>query len=265
MKVYLSADIEGVTGVTHWDETNLEKSESAAAREQMTAEVAAACEGALQAGASEVWVQDAHWTGRNLAAGKLPRQTRLIRGWSGHPLQMVQLLDSSFGALLFIGYHSRAAANTNPLSHSMSGDVTRIVINDRPVSEFLIHGYAAATMGVPVAFLSGDQGLCREVTEVNARIATLAVKEGIGEATVSMHPAAAVERIREGVKAALAGDLAVCLVPPPARLAVDVEYRAHTKAFRSAFYPGARQSDALTVRFESDSYLEVMRFLLFTV
>ncbi|MBE0697596.1 MAG: M55 family metallopeptidase, partial [Anaerolineaceae bacterium] len=88
MKVYLSADIEGITGTTHWDETELNKPDYAEFREQMTAEVAAACEGALNAGATEIWVKDAHGSARNLIASKLPRETHLLRGWSGHPYMM---------------------------------------------------------------------------------------------------------------------------------------------------------------------------------
>ena len=74
MKIYISADIEGVTGVTHWDETDLGKGESSLFREQMTAEVVAACEGALQAGATEIWVKDAHDSARNIIASRLPHE-----------------------------------------------------------------------------------------------------------------------------------------------------------------------------------------------
>jgi D-amino peptidase len=82
MKVYISADSEGITGTIHWDETENDKPDYSEFRQQMTAEVAAACEGAFEAGASEV-VKDAHGSGRNIIAAKLPLQTRLLRGWSG--------------------------------------------------------------------------------------------------------------------------------------------------------------------------------------
>ena len=112
MKIYMSADIEGITGVTHWDETELSKAESVVPREQMTAEVVAACEGAIQAGATEIWLQDAHGTGRNIIAARLPQEVRLIRGWSGHPFEMLQELDDTFQGVILIGYHSRAGADT---------------------------------------------------------------------------------------------------------------------------------------------------------
>ena len=87
MKVYISADIEGVAGITHWDETAKSKSEYQEFREQMTQEVIAACQGAFHAGATEVLINDAHHTGRNILISQLPEKARLIRGWSFHPFR----------------------------------------------------------------------------------------------------------------------------------------------------------------------------------
>ncbi len=263
MKIYISADIEGVTGVTHWDETDLGKSDSSLFREQMTAEVAAACEGALEAGATEIWVKDAHDLARNIQASKLPKEVKLIRGWSGHPFIMMQEVDNSFRAAFLIGYHSRAGAGTSPLAHTMSTMITRMIINDRPASEFLMSTYAAATVKVPVVFVSGDQGLCAEIKGFNPHIETVAVKEGIGNSTVSLHPDVAVSRIKEGTAKALKGDLSLCQVQLPGHFSVEVEYRRAYDAYKNAFFPGAVQKDETTVRFENDSYYEVMRFFLF--
>ncbi|MGB6371558.1 MAG: M55 family metallopeptidase, partial [Atribacterota bacterium] len=120
MKIYISADIEGVTGITHWDETEKSKSDYQKFAKQMTDEVKAACEGAINAGAKEIWIKDAHDTGRNIIAADLPQKIKLVRGWSEHPFSMVQELDKSFDALLMIGYHSFAGSSSNPLSHTLS-------------------------------------------------------------------------------------------------------------------------------------------------
>lgn len=264
MKVYISADIEGVTGTTHWDETDLPKADYAAFREQMTDEVAAACEGALEAGATEIWVKDAHGEARNLVPARLPTEVRLIRGWSSHPFMMVQGLDETFQAVMMIGYHSRAASGTSPLAHTLTGSFTHILLNDRYASEFLIHAYAAATVGVPVVLVSGDQGLCDEVAEVNPAIATVAVKEGIGGSTVNIHPSLATARIREAAARALSGDVARAQIALPAHFSIELRYRDHTKAYALGFYPGAEAVDAHTVRFEADDYFDVLRFMLFT-
>jgi D-amino peptidase len=263
MKVYLSADIEGVTGVTHWDEASLSKADSEVAREQMTAEVVAACEGAIEAGATEIWVKDAHASGRNLIASKLPHEVRLIRGWSGHPFLMVQELDESFAGVVLIGYHSRAGVGSNPLAHTITGRITHLKINERYGSEFLIHAYAAASVRVPVVFVSGDKGLCEDVAQLNPHMGTVAVKEGIGDSTVNLHPELAVARIRKGVAEALRSDVARCQILLPGDFSIQIRYRDHFQAFRCGYYPGARQVDAHTVQFDAQRYFEVLRFLLF--
>lgn len=265
MKVYISADLEGITGITHWDETNKDKADYKEFQEQMTREVVAACEGALEAGATEILLNDAHETGRNILTSKLPEEVKIIRGWSGHPFSMAQGLDESFDAVLFIGYHSRAGNNTTPLTHTMNLGCTIVTINELPVSEFTIHAFIAAMQGVPVAFLSGDAGLCREVKEFNEQIETVAVNNGIGDSTISIHPNLAVKRIKAGVKRALQGNLAACQILLPEHFSADITFKEHTKAYKASFYPGVQTINANTVRFESDEYFDVLRFFLFVL
>ena len=205
MKVFISADIEGTAGITNWDEARKPHADYPEHRQQMTREVLAACDGANAAGAKEILIKDAHATGRNILQADLPENVRLIRGWSGHPMSMVQELDKSFDAALFIGYHSKAGDETNPLAHTLTGEVMRMRINGVPTSEFLLHAYAAATVGVPVVFVSGDWQLCTDIKETNPNITAVAVSEGIGPSTVSLAPKAACAQIREGVSAGAAG------------------------------------------------------------
>ena len=120
-KIFISADIEGTSGIAHWNETERtmphEYDYFAA---QMTREVAAACEGAHAAGAEEILVKDAHDSGRNLNPAKLPEYARVFRGWACHPYSMMFGLDKSFDGVIFTGYHSAAQMNCNPLSHTMN-------------------------------------------------------------------------------------------------------------------------------------------------
>lgn len=263
MKIFISADIEGATGVTHWDEADKKNPDYKEFQDQMTAEVCAACEGALEAGAKEVWVKDAHDTARNIIASKLPREARLVRGWSGHPFVMVQELDDTFDALVLIGYHSRAGSGDSPLAHTARGSLAHIKINDRYASEMLVKAYAAALVKVPLVFVSGDAGICSEAESLNAAIVTAAVKRGIGNSTVNIHPYLAVEMIRDGVNKAVAGDLSKYHVEMPARFSVEIKYKDQTEAYKASFYPGARLKEPHTIRFDSKDYFEVMRMLLF--
>jgi D-amino peptidase len=264
MKVFISVDIEGICGVTHWDETDLDKAAFEAAREQMTAEAAAACQGALEAGATEIWVKDAHASARNLIAARLPRAARLIRGWSGHPFLMMEGLDGSFHCAALVGYHSRAGAGDNPLAHTMNGQIVALKINDVPTSEFRINAYTAGYCQVPLVFVSGDEGLCEEAKTLAPNIHALAVKRGVGDSTRNLHPAEAVEQTRAAVARAVA-DAARCQVALPGHFAVEIQYRRQQQAYQMGFYPGASQSDPVTVCFEHDDYFEVLRFLQFAL
>ena len=265
MKVYISADIEGITGTSHWDEADKKSSDYSEFQEQMTAEVIAACEGALQAGATEIWVKDAHATARNIIASKLPQEVRLIRGWSGHPFSMVQELDETCGAMLMIGYHSPAGSDANPLAHTISGSTAYIKINDHYASEFLLNAYAAALVNVPVVFVSGDAGLCMEAESLIPDITTVAVMKGMGNSTVSIHPHLALEKIRDGVQMAIEGNLSSCHIELPKRFSVEIKYKDHAKAYRSSFYPGASLKEPHTILFTSDDYFEVLVLLSFVV
>lgn len=266
MKVYISGDIEGVTGVTVWPETEKQSATYQAFAEQMTNEVNAACRGALNAGAKEIVVKDAHDTGRNMDGKSLPVNVRLIRGWSGHPFFMVQELDESFDAVIFIGYHSCSGSSANPLSHTMSASgVNYIKINGWLASEFLINTYAAASVNVPVVFVSGDQGLCNDVKEINSNIEVVPVKEGIGSSTTSIHPQLAVDLIEQRVENALMEKRDRCWVDLPKDFHVEISFVDHSKAYRASFYPGMKQISPRQVIFHCNDYFDVLRMIMFVV
>ena len=266
MKIYISADMEGITGVTHWDEVDHNKSSYGQFQKQMSLEVAAACEGALEAGAKEIWVKDAHYSGRNILAEILPKGVKLIRGWSGHPYSMVQELDDSFDALMMVGYHSRAGQGGNPLAHTLSSSkLDSITINDRQTSEFFLHGNIAAKHGVPLVFLSGDVGLCEEVLEVSPGTTTVATMVGVGDSTISIQPQESLEAIKTKVKSTLSGKLSNCLWDHPKSFVVHIRFNKQQLAYRASHYPGAALFDPKTIAFTTKEYDEVMQLILFVV
>lgn len=263
MKIYISADIEGIAGISHWDEARKTHAAYDEFRVEMTQEVVAACEGAISAGAKEIVIKDGHGTGRNIIASHLPDCVQLIRGWSGHPLGMVQELDKSFAAVVLVGYHSKAGSEDNPLAHTLTLQIAGLKLNGDLASEFHLHSYAAALYDVPVVFISGDKGICREAGKLNGSIHTVPVSEGRGSSTISIPPAVAKHRIREGVAAALRRDLSTCRVPLPTNFVLEVTFSNPTDAYRKAWYPGAHQSGPQTVCFESKDYFEVLRAIRF--
>ncbi len=268
MKVYVSADMEGIACVSAREEVNkAEQADYGPARDQMTAEVAAACEGAFAAGATEIVVKDSHWTGRNIDATRLPvreeKTLRLIRGWSGHPFSMVQGLDETFGALAFVGYHSAASRGGNPLAHTLSSRViARLELNETVASEFLLFSYAGSLVNVPAVFLSGDKALCEEARAVNETLVTVETFEGHGASITSLPPAESSRRIREGLGTALRTKAGRCL-PLPREFHVRVVFTSGAEAYRKSFYPGARLPADTEIVFETKEYFEVLRLLKF--
>ena len=270
MKLFISSDIEGTCGIAHWDETDYDRGGRwyDYFRTQMSREAAAACNGALDAGASAVMVKDAHDSARNIIPTELPRAVTIGRGWSGGIYSMVEGLQDGFDALAFTGYHAPAYSSGNPLAHTLTTAVDEITINGIRTSEFLIFSYTAALLNIPVIFLSGDAALCKLAAELIPPITAVPVNEGTGSAVRSIHPDEAVTRIREGAKTAVEAWKTApraCLLPLPPRFEVTVRYTVHTRAFHNSQYPGARLLDEKTVGFSAESYTEVLRFFQFVL
>jgi len=265
MKLYISSDIEGTAGITHWDETDKYHggSQYDAFAVRMSQEVAAACEGAFAGGAGEILVKDAHGSGRNILTELLPRGVKIRRGWSGSIYSMVEGIDGGFDALAFTGYHSPGYGDGNPLAHTItSSNVSQILINGIRASEFLMFSYAAAMHGVPVIFLSGDQKLCEIAGETVPGIVTVASSEGIGNGSIGLHPLDCQDLIREGMREAVSRVHGPNLKLPE-HFEVSVEFHNHFRAYDHAQYPGAVLLDEKKIGFSNDSYLEVLRFFHF--
>ena len=236
-------------------------------RRQMTAEAAAACRGAWAAGATQVVVKDAHWTGRNIDPHALSapagRGLRLIRGWSGHPFAMVQDLDASFDAVVFVGYHAAADAGGNPLAHTISGRrFARIELNGRLASECRLYAHAAGSVGVPLVFVSGDEAVCADAGADIEGLVTVPVLSGAGASTCSLAPSDACRLIEAGVSEALQAPRPAPLKPPP-RTHLSVRFRSAADAYAKSFYPGARAISATVLEYDSDDYLAALTFLWF--
>lgn len=262
MKIYISADIEGITGVNHWDETVLGDSEHKKFAEIMTEEILAACDGIREFGEAEIYVKDAHDSGRNIDISKLPDDVKLIRGWTGDQYSMLQQLNSSFDAVLFIGYHSGAGENGNPLAHTMNTRINYFKINGEMASEFHLHTFLAEELKVPVIFVSGDKMLCDRVKAYNSNIETVAVKEGIGNGTINIAPSLSKKRIKEKVLLSM-GKISLCHMEKKELFVSEINFKNHQDARRASFYPGVKLVDEHTVSYESKSASELMRTRMF--
>lgn len=264
MKVYISVDIEGITGVTNWNETEKNLPDWIPFSKQMSLECLAAVKGAIDAGASEVLIKDSHDSARNIDTNIFPENVKIIRGWTGDPMSMIATINESFDAAIFIGYHSAGGIDSNPLSHTMnSSDISYIKINDEIVSEFILHSYAAALYNVPVVFVSGDKGLTKSVVKLNNNIKTLPVKEGIGGATISITPQKSIKLIRQLVREALELDISKCKISLPKLFNMEIGYKSHVKAYGLSFYPGAKLKNSTVIQYNTENFYEIMRAIHF--
>lgn len=266
LKVFISADIEGVAGIANWTEARRSSPDYDYFARQMTGEVAAACEGANMAGARDILVKDAHGLGRNIDPSKLPENVRLIRGWSGHPYKMLQGLDKSFHAVGFIGYHSHGGSDTNPLAHTINSSVIDYIkMNGQYLSEFSLHAYIASYLGVPVAFLSGDKGICSHGKELNENITTIETLEGCGDSTISIHPNKSKKIIKDRVKKSLENNLSNNHLKLPKEFTLEIKYKSHGDSYRNSFYPGAIHQPPSSILFKTDDFFEIIRITSFVI
>lgn len=265
MRVFISADIEGIASTADWEETQKGTGDYPAAARQMTAEVKAACEGAIAAGAEYILIKDAHGSARNIDMSQLPKCCEVIRGWDGSPEHMVEGIDETFDAAMFVGYHAAAGRNGNPMSHTNTRKTTCVTLNGEPCSEFLTYSYCCAQYGVPTVFLSGDKMLTEDCSGIHPCLKTVAVKEGWGGHTRCKQPEYACDLIREGAEAALKQDLTDALCTLPSHYVFDVSYKEHFHAVKFANYPGFKKIGSHTIRMETDNLTDILRAITFVL
>jgi D-amino peptidase len=258
VKIFLSSDMEGTAGVVDWEQCVGDGPEAAAGRKLLLAEVNAAIEGALAGGATEVVVNDSHSTMRNLPADELAGGASYISG-SHKPLYMMQGLDGSFDAVLFVSYHGSIGAPAG-LSHTYN---PRAVMEARlggvVTGEAGINALVAAHYGVPVMLVTGDRCACEETAALIPGVHTAVVKEHVSRlAAHSLHPARARALIRETAQRAVEG--AAGASPPPVGSApLEVSVRTTDIAEAAAWVRGVERTGPRELCFQGDDPLAVYR------
>jgi D-amino peptidase len=227
MKVFISADIEGIGGVATWDQAVTKRPDHERARQWMTEEVNTAVEGALEGGATEIIVRDAHGSARNILWDSLHPQARLISGW-GPNTDMLLGLDESFGVAFLIGYHPGASAKRGVLSHAFTSRILDLRLNDLPCNEAVVGALEAGVVGVPIGLVSGQAELWDEIRHSLPQCTFAMTKRGYFYQAALLEPLAEVRtRIRNGAREAVAHAIAGTgpapfRPEPPLRLAMEL-------------------------------------------
>jgi D-amino peptidase len=248
-KVFISVDMEGITGVVQPAQLGPEGFEYERAREWMTGEVNAAIAGARAAGPAEIVVADSHGNGQSVLIDKLPDDVRIVRGFP-RPLEMMQGIDESFAAAIFIGYHASEWTAGAVRSHTISSArLLGVKLDGAEVSEGIYNAAVAGQFGVPVVFVSGDRLAVTQLQKVIPSAGGAVVKEPLGyHSAMTVTPARGRTMIREGVMQAMAKLPSM----QPYRIATPIELEVGFKltidAERAAFVPGLTRSDAHSVK-----------------
>jgi len=263
LKVFISVDMEGISGIVHSDQTSSGTAEYASGRKWMAQDVNAAVAGALEAGATEVVVNDSHGSMRNINPDDLHPRAILISG-SPKPLSMMQGIDASFAACLLIGYHAKAGTEDAILDHTISGSVVRAIrVNGVELPELGLNAAIAGYYGVPVVLVSGDTAVCHQTGEVLGKeVVTVAVKDAVGRLAAKLLPMDEARRmITAGVKEALGKIAQIKPFKLAAPYRFELDYHVSAQADMGAMIPGTKRIGARTLAFTADDYLEGFRTL----
>jgi D-amino peptidase len=266
LKVYISVDMEGITGVVSADQLSPASFEYAQARKWMTAEVNAAIQGAREAGATEFVISDSHGNGESLLIDELPVAVPItvVRSFP-RPLGMMEGIDSSFAAVMFIGYHAATTSTTGVRAHTMSSALlTRIALNGTPQSEAGINAAIAAHFGVPVVLITGDDAIVGETKQRLGNIEGVAVKRAIGfHSAATMLPAVAQGLIHDHAKIALSRRAEMKPYTMTKPVTVDVSFKNYRPVELLGYLTSVQRVDAHTARLVGRDMIEVSKFLEF--
>ncbi len=261
MKVYISADLEGISGVVAGDQLSHRGEDYDRARKLMTEEVNAAVEGALTGGAEEVLVNDGHGSMRNLLIEELHTEAQLVTG-SGVSKTLSQMagIDDSFDAVFFVGYHARVGT-LGVLNHTISGStVAELKINGQPAGETGLNAGVAGVYGVPLALVCGDSQVAQEARQLIPQVETVEVKKPAGRyAAKCLTP----KKVRKKIESAAAEVLKRVEEIPPlqweAPVKIEIAWANTAMADITTLIPSVDRKDSLTTACQAQDTVEAYK------
>jgi len=261
MKVYISADIEGITGLVSWSQCGRPDSDHFDyrwARERMTADVNAAIRGAKAGGATQIVVKDSHGNSKNLLIDQLEPGTRLVSGHGATQLGMMAGINRTYAAALLVGYHARAGTLGGVMEHTITGFIHRLWVNGQEMGEIGLSAGVAGCFDVPIVMISSDEAGCREASELLEGIVTAPVKTGYGRYMAEcLHPSETEELIFEAAKTGVEKASALDPFLPDTPTTLVIEMNRSEEADMAAKLLGVRRKDGYTIEFQGDTWSEV--------
>jgi D-amino peptidase len=259
MKILIAADMEGVSGVTCWEETQNTHNEYARFRRIMTEEVSAAIVGAARGGADEFVVADGHGDGINILIEEVDARAKLNSGIAS-PLSMMEGIDQNTAGVIFIGYHARAGSQDAVLAHTWSNArIANVWLNDIPVGEYGLNAAVAGYYGVPILMVTGDQTACSQAFELIGPLEMVVVKRATGYYSAEcLSPKVSLRMIEKTAERAVLRLLDGSAPHPfiiQTPVNVTIEFRQPEWAERSERLPGAKRLDSVRITFRAPDML----------
>jgi len=266
LKIYISADMEGVVGVVTNEQLGPQGFEYARFREFMTNEVNAAIEGAMAAGATGIVVSDSHGNGQNLLIEKLPTNVLLVRAWP-RPLMMMQGIDETFAGAIFIGYHTATTSSQGVRAHTISSTrLADVRLKGVSVSEAGLNAAIAGHFNVPVIMISGDDAVVKETQTLLGDVEGAVVKWASGfHSAKTVMPEVSYAMIREKAKKAVERIRDFKPYKLAAPIQVDVRFKNYRPSELLSYLSIVERTDAHSIRFTGKDMVEVSKFLEFIV
>ena len=264
LKLYISADMEGVVGVVTGEQLGPSGFEYGRFREFMTREVLAAIDAAKAAGATEVLVSDSHGNGQNLLIEMFPDDVTVVRSWP-RPLMMMEGIDESFDAVIFLGYHAGTHNPAGVRAHTISSArLADVRLNGRSVPEAGINAAIAGHFGVPVIMISGDDAAVAEAQELIGDIEGAVVKWSYSfHSARTLTPEAAYRLIGEKVTAAIARLDTFQPFRMSAPVTLDVRFKSYRPPQLLSYLPIVEQVDSHTIRYIGNTMIDISKFIEF--
>ena len=262
LKIYISADMEGVVGAVTGEQLGPGGFEYERFRQFMTDEVNAAIDAARAAGATEFLVSDSHGNGQNLLIEQLPDDVMIVRSWP-RPLGMMEGIDETFDGVIFIGYHASTANTRGVRAHTMSSaNITGLRLNGIEMTEGSMNAAIAGHFGVPVILVSGDDAAVAENQVIIGDIEGAVVKWAKGfHSAQTLTPEAAYEVIRTRTASAISriGDFQPYVLDTPIELELSLKHYMPVETL--SYLPNVEKVNSHTIRFVGEDMIEISKFL----
>lgn len=264
LKIYISADMEGVVGAVTADQLGPQGFEYNRFREFMTEEVKAATEAAFEAGATEVVISDSHGNGENLLIEKLPKSVTVVRSWP-RPLMMMEGIDETFDGVIFLGYHTSTTNPSGVRAHTISSArLADVRLNGTSMPEAGINAAIAGHFNVPVIMISGDDAIVKEATDLLGNIEGAVVKWAISfHSARTLTPEMAYALIREKTKKAISRIKEFKPYKLKQPVTLDVRFKAYRPSELLSYLSIVQRTDSHSIRFIGKDIVEVSKFLEF--